>query len=212
MAPDQLSAADRRQRRYWDDHAAGYDRAMGFIERRLLRDSRSWACGQAEGRTLEIGIGTGLNLPWYRDGVDLVGVELSPRMLDLARRRSTELGLTVDLREGTAEDLDLADDSFDTVICTIALCAIPDDHQAVTEMIRVLRPGGKLILVDHVSSSRRGLRLLQRMLELWSIRHAGEHFTRRPIKHLYAAGLHIDHQDRYLAGIIERVVAVKPGW
>ncbi|SDS82980.1 class I SAM-dependent methyltransferase [Microlunatus soli] len=212
MAPEHLSEADRQQRGYWDDHADSYDRSMGFIERRVLRDSRGWACGQAEGRTLEVAIGTGLNLPWYPAGVDLVGVELSPRMLQVARQRATALGLSVDLREGTADALDLADNSFDTVICTIALCAIPDDQRAVQEMIRVLRPGGKLILVDHVSSSHGGLRFLQRTLELWSIRHAGEHFTRRPIKHLYAAGLHIDHQDRYLAGIIERVVASKPNW
>lgn len=209
MAPDQFSAADRRRRRYWDQHAAGYDRGIGLIERRVLRDSRSWACGQATGRTLEVAIGTGLNLPRYPPGIDLVGVELSPRMLDVARRRAADLGMAVDLREGTAQRLDLADDSFDTVVCTISLCAVPDDQQAIAEMIRVLRPGGKLILVDHVASSRRGLLMLQRLLQVWSVRRAGEHFTRRPIKHLHEAGLHIVHHDRYLAGIIERVVATK---
>lgn len=212
MAPDQLSEADRRQRRYWDQHAETYDRAMGFVERRVLRDSRAWACRKAKGRTLEVAIGTGLNLPWYGTDVDLAGVELSPQMLAVARRRADDLGLTVELREGTAEALDLPDDSFDTVLCVISLCAIPDDRQAVSEMIRVLRPGGQLILVDHVVSSRRPVALLQRALEIWSIRRAGEHFTRRPIKHLYAAGLHIVHQDRYLAGVIERVVATKPAW
>jgi ubiquinone/menaquinone biosynthesis C-methylase UbiE len=212
MAPDHLTAAEQQQRHYWDEHAASYDRSIGLLERRVIRDSRSWAAGQARGRTLEVAIGTGLNLQHYPDGVDLVGVELSPRMLAQARRRATELSIGADLREGTATALDFADGSFDTVICTLSLCAIPDDQQAVAEMIRVLRPGGTLILVDHVVSSRRPLALAQRALDVWSVRHAGEHFTRRPIKHLYAAGLHITHQDRYLAGIIERVTAVKPDW
>lgn len=207
-----LSAADQRQRRHWDDHANSYDRSIGKLDRRVIRDSRSWAAGQAVGRTLEVAIGTGLNLPYYPVGIDLVGVDLSPHMLAQARRRAAELGVRADLREGTATPLAFDDNSFDTAICTLALCAIPDDQQAVTEMIRVLRPGGKLILVDHVVSAHRPLALAQRALELWSVRQAGEHFTRRPIKHVYAAGLHITHQDRYLGGIIERVTAIKPDW
>ncbi|HEY9290297.1 MAG TPA: methyltransferase domain-containing protein [Microlunatus sp.] len=212
MAPDALTHADLRQRRYWDDHAATYDRGMGFAERRILRDTRAWVCERATGSTLEVAIGTGLNLPWYPSALALTGVELSPRMLRLARRRADDLRRTVDLREGTATALDFADNTFDTVTCTLALCAIPDDKVAVAEMIRVLKPGGKLILADHVESSSMILRLLQRGVERWSIRSAGEHFTRRPIRHLYATGIHIEEQERFLAGMIERVVAIKPAW
>lgn len=206
-----LSPSDDQQRRYWDQHASAYDRGMRFAERRILRDTRAWACGQARGRTLEVAIGTGLNLPCYPPDTDLTAIDLSPRMLSIARKRATGLGLSVDLREGTAEALDFEDNSFDTVICTLALCSIPDDKRAVGEMIRVLRPGGHLVLADHVESSIRLLRALQRGVELWSIRSAGEHFTRRPVRQLYAAGVHLHHQERFLAGIIERVVAVKPG-
>jgi SAM-dependent methyltransferase len=212
MATDPLPSGDLQQRRYWDDHASTYDRGMAFAERRILRDTRSWVCGQATGRTLEVAIGTGLNLRWYPSGIDLVGVELSPRMLQIARRRAAELGVPADLREGTAQALDFADDSFDTVISTLALCSIPDDARAVAEMIRVLRPGGALILADHVESSAAPVRLAQRAVELWSVRSAGEHFTRRPIRHLYAAGMHVERQERFLAGVIERVVARKPSW
>ena len=212
MAPDALTNADRQQRRYWDDHAATYDRGMGFAERRLLRDTRAWVCGRAQGNTLEVAIGTGLNLPWYPPSVRLTGVELSPKMLQIARRRADDLGRSVDLREGTATPLDFPDNTFGTVTCTLALCSIPDDKAAVSEMIRVLEPGGKLILADHVESSSMILRLLQRGVELWSVRSAGEHFTRRPIRHLYAAGIHIEEHERFLAGAIERVVAVKPAW
>lgn len=205
------SRGDDQQRRYWDQHAGTYDQGMRFAEKRILRDTRPWACQQATGRTLEVAVGTGLNLAYYPPGVDLTGIDVSPRMLDIARKRAADLGMSVDLREGTAQALDFPDNSFDTVVCTLALCSIPDDKAAIAEMIRVLRPGGRLVLADHVGSSVRLVHLLQRAVELWSVRSAGEHFTRRPVRHLYAAGVHISHQERFLAGIIERVVAVKPG-
>lgn len=205
------SAGDDQQRRYWDQHAGSYDRGMRFAERRILRDTRSWACGQATGKTLEVAVGTGLNLRHYPTGTDLTAIDLSPRMLAVARKRAADLGLSVDLREGTAAALDFADASFDTVICTLALCSIPDDKAAVGEMIRVLRPGGRLVLADHVESSVAPVRMLQRAVEVWSIRGAGEHFTRRPIRHVYAAGLQITHHERFLAGVIERLVATKGG-
>lgn len=208
MAP--VPRGDDQQRRYWDQHAGTYDRGMRFAERRILRDARPWACSQAAGRTLEVAVGTGLNLPFYAPNIDLTAVDLSPRMLAVARKRAAEIGLAADLREGTAEALDFPDNSFDTVICTLALCSIPDDKAAVGEMIRVLRPGGRLVLADHVASSVWPIRQLQHAVELWSVRSAGEHFTRRPIRQLYAAGVRISHQERFLAGIIERVIAVKP--
>lgn len=203
------SRGDEQQRRYWDQHAGTYDQGMRFVERRILRDTRRWACSQATGRTLEVAVGTGLNLPYYPRGTDLTAIDLSPRMLAIARKRAAELGVEAELNESTATPLAFADESFDTVICTLALCSIPDYTAAVKEMVRVLRPGGRLVLADHVASSIAPLRLLQRGVELWSVRSAGEHFTRRPIRQVYATGLHINQQERFLAGMIERLVAVK---
>ena len=202
-------ANDDQQRRFWDDHASTYDRGMALVERRILRDTRSWVAGRATGQTLEVAVGTGLNLPHYSDAVELTAVDLSPQMLKIARRRAADLERTVTFSEQSASALGFADDSFDTVTCTLALCSIPDDKGAVAEMIRVLRPGGQLILADHVESSAAALRLGQRLLELWSLRD-GEHFRRRPIRHLYAAGVQVHEHERFLGGIIERVVAIKP--
>jgi ubiquinone/menaquinone biosynthesis C-methylase UbiE len=149
-------SVNRRQtrlRRFWDRHAPDYDRRMGIAERRYFRDTRAWLAGQAAGDTLEVALGTGLNLPHYPPGVRLTGVEWSPAMLDVARRRAADLGLDADLRLGDAQSLDLPDGAFDTVLCSFALCAIPDARAAFAEMDRVLRPGGLLLLADHVSSS-----------------------------------------------------------
>jgi ubiquinone/menaquinone biosynthesis C-methylase UbiE len=205
-----LSKRDERLRRYWDKHAGSYDREMGFFDRHLFGDTRDWVCAQASGEVLEVAIGTGLNLPHYPDGVALTGVEWSPAMLDLARRRAQELGRQVDLRLGDAQDLEFPDGSFDTVVCTFSLCGIPDDRQAVAEMDRVLRPDGLLLLADHVEASRWDARVAQRLIDLVTIPLGGEHFRRRPITHVHALGYAIERHQRFKLGIVERLAARKP--
>lgn len=131
-------------------------------------------------------------------------------MLDHACHRADQLQLTVELIEADAHALSFPDASFDTVVCTFSLCAIPDDRQAVAEMIRVLRPGGRLLLLDHVISSGWPTRILQRLLDLVTVPLGGEHLCRRPLVHVRAAGLEIEERDRSKLGIVERVAARKP--
>ncbi len=201
---------DDRLRRYWDGHAPSYDRQIGFLERRLFGQSRAWICSRATGNVLDVAIGTGLNLPFYAADVRLTGIEWSPSMLDIARRRARDLNRCVDLREGDARALPFQDASFDTVVCTLSLCAIPDDRAAVAEMTRVLRPGGLLLLLDHVAAGPWPARVVQRFVELVTIRLGGEHFTRRPLHHVHAAGLEVEERHRFNLGIIEQLAARKP--
>ena len=142
--------AEGRLARYWDKQASRYDRAMDFWDRHLFGASRPWACGRATGEVLEVAIGTGRNLPYYPDGTRLTGVDWSAPMLTIAAERAASLGRQAELRRGDAQELDFPDGSFDTVLCTLGLCAIPDDRRAVGEMTRVLRPGGRLLLADMV--------------------------------------------------------------
>src|SRR5205823_10765522 len=138
-----------RVRRVWDKAAPGYDRAMRFFDRWQFGGGRQWVCSRASGETLEVAVGTGLNLPFYPAKVRLTGVDLSPAMLDLARGRAAEVGREIDLREADAQALPFPDASFDTVVCTLSLCTVPDERVAIGEMWRVLRPGGQLLLLDH---------------------------------------------------------------
>ncbi len=204
------SARRARWRRYWDRHSVTYDREMRFLDRVLFGDTRSWICQQAEGEVLEVAIGTGLNLEHYPPGIALTGIEFSQQMLAIARRRAEDLGRPVDLRMGDAETLDLPAATFDTVVCTFSLCAIPDHRKALAEMARVLRPGGLLLLADHVASPRRALRAVQWVLELVTVPLGGEHFLRRPLELLRDAGFQIERHDRFAAGIVERLAARKP--
>lgn len=196
-------------RRHWDRQSAGYDQKMDRAER-LFGDTRGWVCRQATGQVLEVAVGTGLNLGLYPERVTLTGMDLSPAMLDGARERAAGLGRDVDLRVGDAQRLEFADASFDTVVCTFGLCAVPDDRGAVEEMVRVLRPGGLLLIADHVVSTSPVIRLIQAAAELYSVPVENEHFRRRPIQHVRAAGLEIERHDRFKKGIVERVAARKP--
>jgi ubiquinone/menaquinone biosynthesis C-methylase UbiE len=206
-----MATRDRtaRWQRSWDKHARSYDREMAFWDRRLFGDSREWACSQASGRVLEVAVGTGLNIGLYPDDVTLTGIDLSSEMLALARTRAAELGRDVDLLQGNAHALPFGDGSFDTVVCTFGLCAIPDDDAALGQMARVLAPGGRLILVDHVASTSRAARLVQRLLEVASVPLAGEHFLRRPRLKLPSAGLELQRAERFKLGLVERLVAAK---
>jgi ubiquinone/menaquinone biosynthesis C-methylase UbiE len=199
-----------RLRRYWDKHSGSYDKQMAFMERRLFGDTRQWVCRQAVGDVLEVGVGTGLNLDSYPEDVSITGVDLSPEMLEHARRRAATSGRTVTLQVGDAHRLEFPDASFDTVVCTFSLCAIPDERRAVAEMWRVLKPGAQLRLADHVVSTSAPVRLFQRLLELVTIPMAGENFRRRPVLHLLDQGFAIEQQERFKLGIVERVVARRP--
>jgi ubiquinone/menaquinone biosynthesis C-methylase UbiE len=184
---------------------------MRFFDRVLFGDTRSWICQQVSGEVLEVAVGTGLNLEHYPPQVRVTGIELSPDMLAVARRRANDLGRQDTLRVGDAEALEFPSATFDTVVCTFSLCGIPDYRQALAEMARVLRPGGVLLLADHVASSVPALRAIQRALEWVAVPLGGEHFRRRPLEHVRAAGFRIERHDRFAAGIVERLAARKPG-
>jgi ubiquinone/menaquinone biosynthesis C-methylase UbiE len=130
-------------------------------------------------------------------------------MLSLARVRAVGLERTVELMEADAMRLPFLDDTFDTVVCTYVLCSVPDDRRAIAEMERVLRPGGRLVLVDHVRSTFPPFHWVQWLYEFVPRRTKGEYWTRRPAEHVEAQALDILEHGRLRAGVIERLVAVK---
>jgi len=164
-------------------------------------------CAQASGDVLDVAIGTGLNLPHYPPGVRVTGVDLSPVMLTAAAKRAADLGLTVALSEADAEHLPFPDASFDTVVCTLSLCSVGDDRAAIAEMHRVLRPGGQLLLLDHVAAINRILLTLQRLWEKVTRRFAGDYQTRHPLPLVERAGLVVTDSRRTKLGTVERLRA-----
>jgi ubiquinone/menaquinone biosynthesis C-methylase UbiE len=200
-------SSTNQARRMWDRMAPGYDRSMRPVERLLEPLGRQWVCSRATGRVLEVAVGTGRNFAFYPPDVKITGLEISPKMLDIARQRAGALGRRVDLIEGDAQALPFVGGSFDTVVCTLSLCNVPDLPGSLAEMARVLQPDGRLLLLDHVASRWLPLRALQRLADLVTVPVASEHFTRRPISILPATEWRVVESERRKLGIFEWVHA-----
>jgi ubiquinone/menaquinone biosynthesis C-methylase UbiE len=193
-----------------DKHAAGYDRQIALFERVLFGDGREWVCSQARGRVLELACGTARNLAFYPAEVELTGIELSPEMLEIGRKRAQKLGHAADLQLGDAQALEFEDETFDTVTCTLGFCTIPDTTAAAREAFRVLRPSGQLLMLEHVRSPVKVVRGGQRLLEPLAARLEADHLLREPLEYLPGVGFAIDEVERSKWGIVERLRAHKP--
>lgn len=199
-----------RVRAVQDKQAPRYDRQISFFERVLFGDGRAWVCSQASGRVLELACGTGRNLPLYGKDIELTAIELSPQMLAIGRRRAEELCHPADLRLGDVQALEFPDQSFDTVTCTLGFCTIPDTRTAAAEALRVLRPGGQLLLLEHVRSPSPIVKGAQRLLEPLAVRFEADHLLREPLDYLPGVGFEIDEVQRLKWGIVERLRAHRP--
>jgi ubiquinone/menaquinone biosynthesis C-methylase UbiE len=171
---------------------------LGFYERRILprlidlgmrqkqlAALRERVVGEARGQVLEIGIGSGRNLPFYRRDVERVlGVDPSEGLLEMARPRAAWTHFSVQLRQAAAEGLPLDDGVIDTVVMTWTLCSVADPVRALSEIRRVLRPGGSLLFVEHGRAPEPRLERWQdRLTPLWR-RMAGGCHLNRPIAQL----------------------------
>jgi len=205
-----MEPATERVRSHYEKTAPSYDRRISFFERVLFGEGRRWACQQAESDVLEIAVGTGRNLPFYPQDIRLTGIELSPEMLAIARKRQRELGREAEFESGDAQALRFDDESFDSVVCTLSLCTIPDERRALSEAFRVLRPGGRLLLLEHVRSPARPVRAVQRLLDPLLVRFEADHLLRDPLDHLADIGFEIERLERSKWGIVERLAARRP--
>jgi ubiquinone/menaquinone biosynthesis C-methylase UbiE len=153
--------------------------------KRDLQPYRRRVLGQARGRILEIGIGSGLNLPYYGAGArEIIGLDPAPRLTAMARRVAKRLESSVEFVEGSAEAIPLDRQSIDTVVTTWTLCSIPNVSAALAEMRRVLKPGGQLLFVEHGSAPEPNVRKWQdRLTPLWMRIGGGCHLN-RPIREL----------------------------
>jgi SAM-dependent methyltransferase len=164
---------------------------------------RERVIGAAEGRVLEIGVGSGLNLPFYRSSVqEVLALEPSPRLVSMARGVSHQAKTPVSFLEASAEAIPLDQHCVDTIVTTWTMCSIPHAATALAEMRRVLRPGGKLLFVEHGQAPDARVRWWQdRLTPVWKCCSGGCHLN-RPIRSMIeGAGFGIDRiETGYIPG------------
>lgn len=206
--PDPQATAATRAR--YDRIARIYDRIERVSERRFA-PMRVTLWSRVRGsRVLEVGVGTGKNIPYYPPNAQLTAIDLSPRMLAQARGRAARLGRAVDLREADAQALPFPDASFDTVVATFVFCSVPDPVIGLQELRRVLVPGGQLLLLEHVLSRRRILRTIMRLLNPVMLRMSGANINRETVENVRRAGfVELTVEDRWL-DIVKLVGARTP--
>ena len=169
---------------FYNDHVLPYLIHLSMRNRRVAKH-RQRIIPAARGRVLEIGIGSGLNLPFYSGEVtELVGIEPSARLAEMARRSAGDTPFDVRLEPHSAEMLPFENQSFDSVVSTWTLCSIPDVRAALAEMRRVLKPGGDFIFIEHGASPDAGVAAWQRRVDPVWTRFAGGCHVNRPIDDL----------------------------
>lgn len=195
--------------RAFNRNAPLYDRWMRLFERYVAVGARAWAVSMARGKVVEIGVGSGLNLPLYGpDAQHVTGIELSEEMLAIARERVASK--PIDLHHGDAQALTLPPESADTVLSTFTFCSIPDPLSASREAYRVLRPGGSFILAEHGRPTHALGHLMMRAVEPLCVLVSGEHITRDPVPYLVGAGFTVTEVQRAgPGGIIFQIIASK---
>ena len=183
-----------------------YDASMALFERGRLSGWRDWLAGGARGRVLEIGGGTGRNLPRYAPGTALVAVDPNPENLGRARRRAPDVPLV----QARAEALPFRDGAFDTVVTSLVLCSVDDPPRALAELRRVLAPAGSLRALEHVRARGAAWGRLQDALQpAWTAITGGCHPNRDTEAAVEAAGFRVQEEGRRARGLMRRFSAVK---
>jgi len=177
--------------------AALYDRAFTATEDAGLREMRREALSTAQGRTIDLGAGTGANLDLYPDAVaELVLAEPDPHMARQLRQKLAESGQAAELIEASAERLPFEDSSFDTAVFTLVLCTVPNPEAALAETARILKPGGKLLFVEHVRAEDAGLARWQDRLEgPWRFLADGCHCNRDTVATIEASPFSVEQVE-----------------
>jgi ubiquinone/menaquinone biosynthesis C-methylase UbiE len=189
----------RLVKKRYDRASLMYDVMEWPIEWLAFRHWRRALLHDLSGRVLEVGVGTGKNLPYYDYArVQLTGVDFSEGMLRRAKTLACKRHLPADLRQMDAEHLDFPGGTFDAVVHTFVLCSVPHPAEVLREMVRVLKPGGSLLMLEHVLSQSRHIARMQHWMDPFTSWIMGAHMDRDTIGNIRRAGLSIMKDERLL--------------
>ena len=187
-----------------------YDLFEWPIETLLFKKLRKEAVSYVYGKVLEVGVGTGKNLPYYAKNIDLTAIDFSPGMLEIARNKKPEVDLKAyKLYEMDVQDLKFEDNTFDTVISTFVFCTVPDPIVGLKEVYRVLKPEGKVIFLEHMKSNYFVLNIFLYLMNSVSKRVLGTSMIRETQKNIEQTGFSIVSVEHKLFDIIRLIIATK---
>lgn len=205
MKPD--SAVIKKR---YDRLAPYFDGMEAMMEGLFFRKWRKRLWAKAEGEhILEVGVGTGKNFEFYPRQARLTAIDFSEKMLERAQRKRDRKRIEVDLHLMDVESLRFADNSFDTVIASFVFCSVPSPRKGLRELFRVCRPGGQVVLLEHVLSSRPALAWLMNRLNPVVVGLVGANINRQTVKNVQACGFSSVHVDASSSDIVKLIQARK---
>lgn len=187
-----------------------YDRLQWPLELFRINRLREEAVSRTSGKVLEVGIGTGKNLPYYPLETDLTGIDFSSGMLNIAREKTDLIGLQrCQLIEMDIEHMSFPDEMFDSAVSTFVFCTVPHPDQGLRELYRVLKPGGKAIFLEHMKSNSQWLNGVLWVMERFATPLLGTSMLRETQKSITNAGFTILSSENKIFDILRLIVAAK---
>ncbi len=207
--PTERKATEIAKGRY-DRIAALYDLMEGLVERSQYGKWRELLWSKVEGiNILEVGVGTGKNFPYYPSGVEITAIDFSVEMLKRAQDKASKQGVKVHLQQMDVQNLEFDDNTFDTVVTSFVFCSVPDPVGGLMEIKRVCKPGGKVVLLEHVLSANRILGWLMNLANPLVVRMVGANINRQTVANVIESGLVVEQITDLRAGIFKLIEGTK---
>ena len=203
-------SGDKAEARRYDRVAWRYDFLESPREKMFFSKLRKEMLVGVRGKVLDVGIGTGKNLSYYPADVELIGIDISPKMLEKARRRANTLGSEVDLRVMDVENLEFADSTFDFIVVTFVFCSATDPVKGLRELARVVKDDGTILLLEHVRSENKVIGKLMDWLNPIARWLFGPNINRQTLANVEAAGLEVVSVESKGPKILKKIVARRP--
>ncbi|ABW18627.1 class I SAM-dependent methyltransferase [Alkaliphilus oremlandii] len=190
-----------------------YDRASKFydifeqpMEMMSLKKWRSEVVKDLKGKVLEVGVGTGKNIPYYPDNIEATAIDFSEKMLEKAREKAERFNKNINLIHMDAQNMDFPDNTFDRVFTTCVFCSVPDPIKGLKEIRRVCKPDGKIIMIEHVRSEKKVLGLIMDILNPLTVNLYGANINRRTVGNIEMAGFTGVEVTNLTGDIVKKIV------
>lgn len=190
-----------------------YNRASRFydlmekpMEMMALSEWRIQLMKELKGKVLEVGVGTGKNIQYYPESVDMFAIDFSEKMLEKAKEKAEKLNKDVKLLQMDAQNMEFSDNTFDMIFTTCVYCSVPDPVKGLKEMRRVCKPNGKIIMIEHVRSEKKVLGLIMDILNPLVVNTYGANINRRTVENIYKSGFSDVDVDNLYSDIVKKIV------